>query len=73
MDNALLHRVIENRHSPVYSSLYMSFFLISYRKFIFGIQNDNDKLYCGIDDQLCPFVLPYICYLFFLSILFYFS
>ena len=79
IDNDLLHRGIENRHS-VYSSLYMSFFsfsphfsskiittTISDRKFIFGIQNNNDKLYRGIDNQLCRIVLPYICYLFFLS------
>ena len=24
------------------------------RKFIFGRQNNNDKLYCEIDNQLCP-------------------
>ena len=66
IDNDLLYHGIENRHFPVYSSLSMSLFLslqifrIRYLynyirlKFIFGIQNNNDKLHGGIDIRLCP-------------------
>ena len=58
IDNDLLHRGIENRHSPVYvlfsfSPHFCQRYLHNYiRKFIFGIQNNSDKLYCGIEDQL---------------------
>ena len=74
IDNDLLHRGIENRNPPVYSSLHMSFFLslhilvkdisttIKDRKFIFGIQNNRDKLYCGTENQL-SFICSYL-YLF---------
>ena len=66
VDNDKLYHEIENRHSPIYSSLYLSIFLSLYifrqrylhncigRKFIFGIQNNNNKLYRGIDIRLCP-------------------
>ena len=70
-DNDLLHRGIENQHSPVYSFLHMSFFFLSTflvkdisttildRKFIFGIQKNSDKLYFGIETQL-SFIIPWL-------------
>ena len=74
IDNDLLHRGIENRHFPVYSSLYMSFILSLHilvrdisttkedRNFIFGIQNKSNKLYFGTENQL-SFICAYL-YLF---------
>ena len=68
IDNDLFHRGIENRHFPFLLFLACVLFFLSLhilrqryphnyinRKFIFGIQNNNDKVYRGIDDQLCPF------------------
>ena len=65
VDNDRLYRGIENRHSLIYSSLYLSIFLLSTffvkdisttindrNWFIFGKKNTNDKLYRGIDN--CP-------------------
>ena len=69
IDNDLLHRGIENRHSPVYSSLYMSFFSLHFcqrylhncgHKFAFDLQNNRDKLYCGIENQLSFFFQLYL-------------
>ena len=66
VDNDLLHPGIENRLSPVYSSLYLSIFLSVYifvkdmlttvldRKFIIGLQNNNDTFCRGIENRLCP-------------------
>ena len=39
------------------------------RVFIFGMQVDNDVLYRGIVNQPSPLILPYICLIFFLFIL----
>ena len=39
------------------------------RVFIFGMQVDNDVVYCGIVNQPSPHILPCICPVFFLSIL----
>ena len=38
------------------------------RVVIFGMQVDNDVLYCGIANQPSPLILPCICPIFFLSI-----
>ena len=39
------------------------------RVVIFGMQVDNDVVYCGIVNQPSPLILPCICPVFFLSIL----
>ena len=36
---------------------------------IFGMQVDNDELYSGIANQPFPIILPFICPIFFVSIL----
>ena len=41
--------------------------LYKIEKFIFDIQNNNDKLYRGIDNQLCP-VCPSLYLISFLSL-----
>ena len=66
INNDLLHCGIQNQLSPVFSPLNLSIFLSLFifvkdisttvydRKFIFGIQNNNHKLYREIEDQVCP-------------------
>ena len=68
VDDNLLYRGIENQPSPAYSSLYLSNFLSFHtlmkffvkgfstimqgRMLIFGMQVDDDLLYCGIENQV---------------------
>ena len=71
IDNGLLHREIENGIRLFVFSLYMSLFLslhilvkdisatIRKIKFIFGIHNNSDKLYCGIENRL-SFICSYL-------------
>ena len=66
IDNDLLHRWIESHFCCLFFSIFIHFFFFSTffvkdisttvedRKFIFGIQNNSNKLYRGIKNRLCP-------------------
>ena len=79
IDNDLLHRGIENWLSPVYSSLYMSFFISlplfssKISPLLYKIESSylvyriTTSCIVGLIPGFVLFILPYICYLFFLS------